>query len=43
MEDLWFSYQQLQTDYNVLERWPGMECNDSNQNYNNNRQDMDSS
>jgi hypothetical protein len=41
MEDLWCSYQRLQTDYNVLERWPGMEYNDPNQNYNNNRRDMD--
>jgi hypothetical protein len=41
MEDLWCSYQQLQTDYNVLELWSGMKYNDQNQNYNNNRRDMD--
>jgi hypothetical protein len=41
MEDLRCSYRRLQTDYHVLERWPGMKYNDPNQSYNNDRQDMD--
>jgi hypothetical protein len=40
IEDLNCSYQSLQSDHNVLERWPGMKYNDPGQNYDNNRDDM---
>jgi hypothetical protein len=40
IEDLRCSYQSLQSDHNILERWPGMKYNDPNQNYDNHREDM---
>lgn len=42
IEDLGCSYDQLQTNHNILETWPGMKYNDPDQSFDNNRKDMDS-
>ncbi|NOZ71210.1 MAG: class I SAM-dependent methyltransferase [Chloroflexi bacterium] len=41
IEDMKCSYVALQTELNVLERWPGMRYNDPTQSYNNDRNEMD--
>ena len=41
IEDLGCSYEKLQTDYNVLEIWPGMKYNDHQRSFDNNREDID--
>ncbi len=41
IEDLRCSYDKLQTDHNILEKWPGMEYNDLSKTYDNNRKDID--
>lgn len=41
IEDLACSYDKLQTNHDVLENWPGMSYNDPNQNYDNDRNEID--
>ena len=41
IEDLACSYQNLQTEYNILDSWPGMKYNDPSKTYDNDRKDMD--
>jgi len=41
IEDLRASYRKLQTDFNVMESWPGMKYNDPSINFDNVRKDMD--
>jgi hypothetical protein len=40
IEDLRCSYQALQTDTNIIDRWAGMKYNDLTQNYDNDREEM---
>ena len=41
IEDLMCSYEKLQTDQNVIEKWPGMKYNNPSKEFDNNRKDMD--
>jgi 23S rRNA U2552 (ribose-2'-O)-methylase RlmE/FtsJ len=41
IEDLSCSYNKLQTNFNILETWPGMKYNDPSKMYDNNRKDID--
>jgi len=40
IEDLSCSYKNLQTEYDILNIWPGMKYNDPDENYDNKREDM---
>jgi len=41
IEDLLCSYDKLQTEYNILETWPGMKYNDPAKSYDNSREEID--